>query len=198
MGKISKSTKVAKALVKRGITKTDSTISAAVVTPVNSKSTKSKPVGQTRPRLEELSEIIATAPVSRGKRKRAMKRARIISRQGFVEAALRAKRSADNKDGFGAALGDFEDMADAINDSPEEIKEPLKPVKPAKCKWQSGALKRDQKLKADRVDVERFNTLMSIPDFAADPLAAMEKHLLSVKRANDAKEGRKNHRMEAS
>ena len=34
-------------------------------------------------------------------------------------------------------------------------------------------------------------TLMRIPDFAADPNAGMEKHLLNVKRAAEAQEARR-------
>ena len=45
--------------------------------------------------------------------------------------------------------------------------------------------------RSDLVNVERINTLRRIPDFSADPFAAMEKVLLNVKKTADVKEARK-------
>jgi hypothetical protein len=167
MGKASRA-KVAKGLVKKdtGINK---------ITPVT--------------KLELLTHIIAAAPESRGKRKRAIKRARIETRNQFVAAALKSKSVADSSRTFGSALGDFSDLTAAMTQNEQDVS----PVTPnlskltRRNKGPKGALKRNQKLKADSVDVGRVQTLLNIPDFAADPMAAIEKHLLNARKKREEK-----------
>ena len=166
MGKASRA-KSAKALVKKG-------------TGISKAPTATK--------LEQLTHIIGTAPESRGKRKRALKRARIESRNEFVTTALKSKKLADSSRTFGSALGDFSDLSAVVSEQPAEPAI-LTPVskQTKRCKGPKGALKRNQKLKADAVDVGRVQTLLAIPDFAADPMAAIEKHLLSAKKKREDK-----------
>lgn len=175
MGKISKAAKVSKALVKKGISK-------SVDNPKSS-------TDELQPRLEKLSSLIADEPVSRGKRKRAVKRARIESRKAFVEAATKSKKASSDKEGLGCALGDFDEMNEVVDQelAPIPIVSPVV-AKEKKPKWRTGALKRSEKQRSDAVDLERFNKLMCIPDFASDPMAAMEKHLLNLKRKKEEKE----------
>ena len=177
MGKVSKATKISKSFVKKGISKSETT------------------TAYTKPSLDDLTNIIENEPVSRGKRKRAVKRARLESRKAFVEAALNSRKHNVAVSGFGPALGDFNDLEEAIEESP--LTTPLTPViteRHKKSKWTKGALKRDQKVKSDQLDVERFQTLMGIPDFASDPLAAMEKHLLNAKKKREQRENASVHR----
>ena len=181
MGKVSRSSKVSKALVKKGIVKRESCAIGDIPQSLDS---------SVKTSLDVLTHRIASEPVSRGKRKRAMKRARLQSRDAFVRTALRAKLAADSQDGFGTALADFQEMSAAIEQelSPVEsgtVREPEQ--KPRKPKWLSGELPRSKKLRSNQVDVERFNTLMSIPDFASDPMAAIEKHLINIKRKQEEK-----------
>ena len=140
-------------------------------------------------KLEEMKRVIAVEPVSRGKRKRAVKKARLESRKEFVRTALRSKNSVESIASFGEALADFSELANAIdcesNDTPEK---PEISSKPKKVKWLSGALKRGKKAEADALDINRYRALLSVPDFASDPLAAMEKHLLHAKQKREEKE----------
>ena len=158
------------------------------------KSLVKKGSGITKPttatKLEELTKIIATEPVSRGKRKRAMKKARLESRKGFVAAALKSKQVADVTRDFGSALGDFTAMTEAVLEQVPVVdrEKVLVSNMEKKQKWISGALKRNQKIKADAVDFHRFKTLMSIPEFATDPMMAMEKHLLNAKKKREEKQ----------
>lgn len=182
MGRGNKATKTSKSLVKKGISKS---------------STASAPQ---KPSLEDLTNIIAHEPASRGKRKRAMKRARLESRKAFIEVALRSRKQICSTSEFGQALGDFADLEGAI----DEITPPTAVVaeeKTKKSKWSKGALKRSMKVKSDSLDLARFETLMSIPEFASDPLAAIETHLLNAKAKRDMKKSGtapKNTEMEVS
>lgn len=153
-----------------------------------------KGTGITKPtpaqKLEELTKIISSEPVSRGKRKRAIKKARLEARKGFVAAALRTKQITDATRSFGSALGDFSEMSKAVFEDAHDVDtpKPVAPLKERKSKWMKGALKRNEKLKADAVDVHRFQTLMGIPEFASDPMAAIEKHLLNAKKKREEKQ----------
>ena len=175
MGKISKATNVSKALVNKGISK-------SVDNPKSS-------TDEIQPRLQNFSSLIADEPVSRGKRKRAVKRARIESRNAFVEAAIKSKKATSDKQGLGCALGDFVEMNEVVDQelAPIAIVSPVS-AKEKKPKRKMGALKRSEKQRSDAVDLERFNKLMCIPDFASNPMAAMEKHLLNLKRKKEEKE----------
>lgn len=141
-------------------------------------------------KLDQLRSIIATEPASRGKRKRALKRARIESRNEFVSSALKSKNLADSKSSFGIALGDFGDLTAVVEngETDDHHEEPVTVVKNTKkVKGLCGALKRNQKARSDALDVHRFHSLMEIPDFANDPMAAIEKHLLNQKKKREQK-----------
>jgi hypothetical protein len=148
-----------------------------------------KPKSQSE-KIEEMKRIIAVEPVSRGKRKRAMKKARVESRKEFIQAALKSKLKTASISEFGGALGDFTEMVEAINAPVEAAQDDSNaiPPKPKKAKWLSGALSKNKKAKADALDIQRFKTLMNIPDFASDPIAAMEKHLQHAKQKREEKE----------
>lgn len=122
-----------------------------------------------------------------------MKRTRLESKKVFVATALASKKKSDNVSNFGTGLGDFQDMQEAMESIiPTTVDtKPRLVKKPINKRIQKGAPKRNQKIKMDQLDVERYNTLMNIPDFASDPLAAMEKHLLHQKRVREEKEARK-------
>jgi hypothetical protein len=141
--------------------------------------------GEQKNSLEGLKNIIANEPVSRGKRKRAIKRARIESRKAFVAAAILSKRNSTFKDTLGSALGDFGDLCLAVS-SEESIPNLSQTVK-VKAKWPSGSLSRVKKLQSDQLDIERYRSLMNIPEFTADPIAAMERHLRNIKRHKEEK-----------
>lgn len=144
---------------------------------------------------------LSGSALSRGKRKRALKRTRIETKKSFVSAALRSKNKVDRVNNFGQALGDFQDMEEAITaTTPEEKVAKPQTVRKTISKYKThGALKRNQKIRSDRMDVERCKTLMSIPEFAVDPLAAMEKHLIRQKENREAKAmKRDNTRMDVS
>jgi hypothetical protein len=188
MGKVSKTGKISKTLVKKRIRKE----TPLAVTPMIPN--QILPLSDSIPsktRLNQLSTMIATAPISRGQRRRAMKRARLESRKAFAAAALQAKKSADNISGFGVGLGNFDEMVEAIETQNKGLPDETPTTateKKKKCKWLSGALKKSKKDKADQVDITRVQTLLNIPDFANDPLAAMEKHLLNQKNKRQEKE----------
>jgi hypothetical protein len=171
----------------------------AAKTGVNKQAGISK--SQNLTKLEILTKVIATDPVSRGKRKRALKRARIESRNEFVRKALNSKRLVDSCRSFGEALGNLEDLSAAILEEPmdEQVAKPTAQGKSRNSKALPGALKRSQKLKADQVDIDRFRALMSIPEFSNDPLGAMEKHLLHMKKREEKLErGRREASMDTS
>jgi hypothetical protein len=140
-------------------------------------------------KLEEMKRVIAMEPVSRGKRRRAVKKARLESRKEFVLTALRSKKSVESEASFGEALADFSELAAAIDfQSNEEPRKPEISTKPKKVKWLTGALKRGKKAEADALDIKRYNALMGVPEFSSDPLTAMEKHLLHAKQKREEKE----------
>ena len=144
------------------------------------------------------AKSITKAPtaLSRGQRKRAMKKAVRVAREGFVKTALATKSKNDNVDNLGDALGNFGDMQEAIAAVQESIvsdarfERVLVGPKPKKAK-QTGALKKSAKLKSDAVDIERFNKLIEIPEFSADPMAAIERHLQNVRRKKEEKAANK-------
>lgn len=183
MGKTSKTTKASKALVKKRIAKMP--VRDAGLTEVSDK----KPISREgkvipkRQSLSEISQMIASAPISRGKRKRAIKRARLEGRKAFANMALAVKKSADDVRGFGEALGNFQDMFNAIETCVEAgDPEPSNNIEACEVpKKKGGALKRRQKAKSDMVDIQRVNALFQIPEFSADPLSAIEKHLQNLK-----------------
>ena len=182
MGKISKSAKVSKALVKRGISKSSTRIETTNPDVEVEKKSKAK-VSAAPPSLKEISKMIATAPISRGKRKRAIKKARLEGRKAFAAFAVASKKSADDVRGFGEALGSFKEMFEAIE--PPESNEQTEPAEETTVtknkKKLGGALKRNKKAQADLVDIQRVQALFQIPEFSADPLAAIEKHLQNLK-----------------
>lgn len=199
MGKISKSVKVAKALVKRGISKATSRPEEQSV-PDSETVKYNRSEAVSKPSLKEMSEMIATAPISRGKRKRAIKRARLEGRKAFAAMAVAAKKSADDVRGFGEALGSFQDMFNAIDSSDhskvtESSAVSSTPVVPKK---KGGALKRNQKEKSDLVDIQRVQALFQIPEFSADPLSAIEKHLVNLKAKREIADQKNPNRMEIS
>ena len=193
MGKVSKAGKISKALVKKGISK--STTSTVVATEPNQLPQLVNEV-PSKARLTQLSSMIATGAISRGQRKRAMKRARLESRKAFTASAISAKKTADNLSGFGAGLGNFDEMVEAIDDTCTT--DTPTPVLKKSSKWMSGALKKGKKAQSDRVDISRVQTLLSIPDFSSDPMAAMEKHLLGLKNRREEKASTNVSRMEVS
>lgn len=140
-------------------------------------------------KLEEMKRVIAVEPVSRGKRRRAVKKARLESRKEFVLTALRSRKSVESVASFGEAFADFSELVAAIDCQPYE--EPHKSeisTKPKKVKWLTGALKRGRKAEADALDIKRYNALINVPEFLSDPLTAMEKHLLHAKQKREEKE----------
>lgn len=130
--------------------------------------------------------------ISRGKRKRALKRANLMARKAFVASATSSRFEDVASDKFGSGLGSFNEMAAAVTqinqDGPDSCERKLR--KNA-SKGSKGALRRPQKLKSDQIDIHRVKTLMGVADFASDPIAAIEKHLLNVKNRQMEKEARK-------
>ena len=202
MGKISKTTKASKALVKKRISKLPIRDPASLGGSDKDHTIKDEKVSPKRPSLKDISQMIASAPISRGKRKRAIKRARLEGRKAFASLALAAKKSADDVRGYGEALGNFQDMFNAIETSVEAavVADPFVNAElPKHPKNKGGALKRKQKAQSDMVDVQRVNALFEIPEFSADPLSAIEKHLQNLKTKKEAKSGfSKSNKMEIS
>ena len=200
MGKISKSAKVSKALVKRGISKSlvraDNKASEIEREDVMESKVSSEPAN-----LKEISKMIASAPISRGKRKRAIKKARLEGRKAFAAFAIASKKSTDDIRSLGEALGNFKDMFDAIQTTENiNVTEPSEEETVTKVtKKLGGALKRNKKRQADFVDIQRVQALFQIPEFSADPLSAMEKHLRNLKAKKEEKAGHATpNRMEVS
>ncbi len=136
---------------------------------------------------------LSGSALSRGKRRRAVKRNRLETKKSFIAAALDSKKKVTSISNYGAALGDFKEMEEAISGTKPEGKahEPNTVRKTIHKHKTHGALKRSQKLRSDKIDVERCRTLMSIPEFASDPITAMEKHLLRQKQNRDAKSAKR-------
>ena len=181
MGKISKSAKVSKALVKRGIAKSIPRSDIKSENVDMEKEAVVKPsAGQ--PTLKEISKMIASAPISRGKRKRAIKKARLEGRKAFAAFAVASKKTADDVRGFGEALGSFKEMFEAIEPTSDASNETTEEKPKATItKKLGGALKRNKKAQADLVDMQRVQALFQIPEFSSDPLSAIEKHLQNLK-----------------
>ena len=130
-----------------------------------------------------------TESMSRGRKKRALKRAKHVARKAFVEAALKSRATNNDNDKHGSALGNFSEMEAAAVFADESNEDVDPEIIESKTKIRTGgALKRSQKIKSDAIDVSRFNTLMSISDFASDPMGAIEKHLVNVRRKSEEKE----------
>lgn len=90
---------------------------------------------------------------------------------------------------FGNALGNFSELTEAVESCEPSVQlaNPGANSKDLRKKWQKGALKRGQKLKADNLDIARYRALMDIPEFSTDPIAAIEQHLLNVQRKKEKK-----------
>ena len=181
MGKISKKVQVSKALVKREISKVIPRDEAAP-SEKTSAAKKDGHVSTPPPSLKEISKMIASAPISRGKRRRAIKKARLEGRKAFAAFAIASKKSVDDVRGLGEALGSFKEMFEAIDSTEVDKEEPSedKPVEKT-VKKLGGALKRNKKAQADMIDIQRVQALFQIPEFSADPLSAIEKHLRNMK-----------------
>lgn len=174
MGKISSQVRQSKRSVKKGIVK-------------SSTATKSGRHNS----LDELTHTISSEAVSRGKRKRAIKRAKLVARKAFVETALKSRSAETSSDKYGSALGSFREMEDAVvirDDAPEVLN---KQKSGKKSKLQRGALKSSQKAKSDSIDIQRVKTLLNVPEFASDPIGAIERHLVNVKNRIESKEARR-------
>ena len=116
-----------------------------------------------------------------GKKKAALRR---IRHNEFV--SLLAKQTADDRNSsFGNALGSFEEMVGAIDNLQPCHPQLLVSFSKKKSKRSSGELKRSHKSRADSVDIARYQALMSIPEFASDPLAAIEQHLLRINKKKE-------------
>lgn len=130
--------------------------------------------------------------ISRGKRKRALKRANLMARKAFVASATSSRLEDVSSDKFGSGLGSFNEMAAAVTQIHQDVPDSdARKLRKNANKGPKGALRRPQKLKSDQIDIHRVKTLMGVADFASDPIAAIEKHLLNVKNRQMEKEARK-------
>ena len=133
--------------------------------------------------------MVLPRALSRGQRRRIMKRSSLQAKKQFVELALGKKQKVDNLTNFGS-LGDFDEMLDAVvkSNTTESVDDShIARRSIAKAKRRTGTLSRKKKQKSDDVDIRRYQTLLKVPEFSKDPLAAMEKHLQQLKAVRETK-----------